>query len=168
MKLSSLSRQYQVHKIQESDIAPVYELCKGNSLYYQHCGCTASIDAVREDMQALPPGKKSEDKYYIGFYDNNQLLAVMDLIEGYPCEDTVYIGFFMVGQKFQKCGIGTKIIQELLLSCKAKGFLNIKLGYVKGNLQSEHFWLKNHFSKTGQETHTEKYIAVEMQCTLND
>ena len=32
-------------------------------------------------MRILPPGKSIEDKYYIGFYQEGKLIAVMDLID---------------------------------------------------------------------------------------
>ncbi len=35
-------------------------------------------------MTALPPGKAMEDKWFVGFYDGDCLIAVMDLILNYP------------------------------------------------------------------------------------
>ena len=47
------------------------------------------------DMNALPPNKEMCDKYYLGFYDGEKLIAVMDFIMAYPDELTAFIGFFM-------------------------------------------------------------------------
>ena len=35
-------------------------------------------------MKALPPNKEAFDKYYLGYYDGEKLIAVMDFILGYP------------------------------------------------------------------------------------
>lgn len=166
MNINSLSMKHQVRQIQETDVSEVYELCKENPIYYQHCGYEVSIDDIKSEMLLLPPGKRPEDKYYIGFYGKTGLAAVMDLIDGYPDQDTVYIGFFMMNQKLQGAGIGTNIITELLKSFRAIGFSKVKLGYVKSNLQSEKFWLKNHFMKTGKETQEDRYLIVEMEYLL--
>lgn len=114
-------------------------------------------------MVALPEGKTSEDKYYLGFYSDNQLIAVMDLIDGYPDAGTAFIGFFMMEQRWQGKNIGTEIITEACQYLKDLGFSMAALGYAKGNTQSKAFWLKNHFVKSGVEKQTENYISVYMQ-----
>jgi len=49
-----------------------------------------------------------DDKHYIGFYNNKDLIAVMDLIERFPNENTTFIGFFMTDVSIQKHGVGLK------------------------------------------------------------
>ena len=49
------------------------------------------------DMSVLPPNKEMCDKYYLGFYDGEKLIAVMDFIMAYPDELTAFIGFFYDG-----------------------------------------------------------------------
>ncbi len=44
-------------------------------------------------MCALPLCKSMDDKYYIGYFENGCLIAVMDLIDGYPNAGTAFIGF---------------------------------------------------------------------------
>lgn len=63
-------------------------------------------------------------------------------------------------------GIGTSIITEVCLYLKKIGFTYVRLGYIKGNPQSEAFWIKNHFIKTGDEVQTDDYAIVVMQRTL--
>lgn len=48
------------------------------------------------DLKALPEGKSLEDKFYIGFFENDSLIAIMDFILSFPKEDTVFIGLFMM------------------------------------------------------------------------
>ena len=49
---------------------------------------------------------------------------------------------------------------------RAQGFRYVRLGYVKGNLESEHFWQKNQFAPTGLQTRTENYTIVVMERQL--
>lgn len=41
-------------------------------------------ESILDDMEALPPGKSREDKYYVGFFGGGSLAAIVDLILGYP------------------------------------------------------------------------------------
>ncbi|MCR5753464.1 MAG: GNAT family N-acetyltransferase [Acetatifactor sp.] len=165
MNISNLSRKYEVREIKEEEILAVYDLCCENPQYYHYCPPEVTMESIKFDMTALPPGKEKEDKYYIGFWDKGELVAVMDLITGYPNEDTVYIGFFMMNAGLQGKGIGTQIIEEL---CKELGNTHktVQLGYVRNNPQAESFWIKNNFLATGHTVKTESYEIVEMQRML--
>ncbi len=72
----------------------------------------------------------------------------------------------MMSQERQGKGEGTNIITEVCGYLKEIGFLKVKLGYVKGNSQSETFWRKNHFLKTGIERQEEGYVVVQMEKQL--
>lgn len=86
-----------------------------------------------------------KDKYYIGFYQKEKLIAVMDFIDGYPEKWIAYIGFFMTDLSIQNQGIGTEIMDNLCSYLTSLGYHSIQLDWVKGNSQSEYFWLKNKF-----------------------
>ena len=165
MNIRALSKAYKVSIIKDSDIPAVYELCLGNPQYYEYCPPAVTMESIRADMQALPPGKTAKDKYYIGFWSGEKLIAVMDLVLEYPDKKTAFIGFFMMDASMQGKGIGSGIIKDV---CRylAKSFSYVRLGYVKGNMQSEHFWTKNKFSPTGTVTQTKDYEIVVMQRTL--
>lgn len=166
MDIIRLSNTYNVRLIGESDLSQLLALCRSNPLYYRHCPPAVCLEGLRSDMSALPPGRSMADKHYIGFFEEEELIAVMDLIEGYPDEQTAFIGFFMLGSKVQGYGVGTGIITEAFEYLKECGFNRIKLGYAKGNPQSEHFWAKNGFERTGVEVQNEGYVVVVMEKVL--
>ncbi len=90
----------------------------------------------------------------------------MDLIDAYPDESTAFIGFFMTNTAIQNRGIGTRIVQELGRYLKSQGYKHIRLGWVKGNFQSESFWHKNGFSETGVSYETSGYTVIVAQRDL--
>lgn len=102
MDLNLISSKYNVRKILTTDVPDVYALCQSNPVYYKYCPPPVSKEHIMENLTALPKGKTCEDKYYIGFYLDNCLVAVMDLILGYPNTETAFIGFFMVKGDFCK------------------------------------------------------------------
>lgn len=166
MNVSLLSDKYLVRRIDYSDVAKVYELCCNNSLYYQHCPPFVSTQSIIDDMSALPPNKDFFDKYYVGYYEGDKLIAVMDLIMAYPDESTAFIGFFMTDTSVQNNGIGSTIIDELCAALYHIGVSSLRLGWVKGNPQAEHFWHKNRFIETGTTYDTDSYTVVVAQRVL--
>ena len=166
MEFDLLSTEYQVKRIEEEDIPEVYALCKSNPQYYQYCPPFVTVDGIKKDLAALPKGKTPEEKFYLGYYEGGSLVAVMDLITGYPDAKTVWIGIFMVDQHWQGKGVGTAIITEACHNFKEAGFSAVGLGYAKGNPQPEAFWIRNRFEKTGVEVQAEGYVTVVMQRNL--
>ena len=90
----------------------------------------------------------------------------MDLILHFPNRETTFVGFFMMNRAFQGEGKGTALIRESGECLKSAGYHYIRLGFVKGNPQSEAFWLKNGFCRTGAEDVQELYTVVVMQKEL--
>ena len=166
--ISCISNKYKVKKLEENDIDDIYNLCKNNPTYYKYCPPNVTKESIKEDMKALPINKTLKDKFYVGLYDDEKLVAILDLILDYPNSDSAFIGFFMLDKKYQGKGVGSKIIEELLHYLKAIGYMQVELAYVKNNTQSEKFWTKNKFEKTGKEVEKYGYIAVRMKRQLKD
>ncbi len=166
MDVSLFSNQYLVRKLRADDTAAIYTLCCKNSLYYQYCPPFVSEQSIIDDMNALPPNKEMCDKYYLGFYDREKLTAVMDFIMAYPDESTAFIGFFMTDVSVQNTGTGSKIINDMCAYLARIGVANVRLGWVKGNSQAEHFWHKNGFRETGAICDTENYTVIVAQRSL--
>ena len=98
----------------KADIQDIYSLCSKNVLYYKYCPPFVTEQSIICDMIALPPGKEANDKYYVGYYDADKLIAVMDLIMAYPDEHTAFIGFFMMNASYQGKGEGSDIVNRVL------------------------------------------------------
>ena len=160
MEFSSI---YNVRKMTESDLSQICRLMEENEQYYQYCGKSYSMEDVKNDLYITPPRKTLEDKYYVGYFDEEGILvAVMDFIDKYPDERTAFIGFFMVNADFQGRGIGSFLISELFQYLKSLEYERIRLGYVEGNEQSRNFWLKNGFQDTGLRNQADTYTVVVM------
>ena len=167
MNIALLSAQYEVKRISESDLPAVLALCEGNPQFYVHRPPAVSIEGIQSDLTALPPGKTPEDKYYLGFFDQTQLLAVMDLILQYPNQETAFIGFFMLDRRFQGQGLGSSILSGCFRTFKNAGFSKVRLGYAKGNSQAKAFWTSQQFLPTGEESVQEHYTSVVMEKELS-
>ena len=163
---SKFSGRYLVRRLTAEDIDKIYNLCKNNTLYYKYCPPFVTKSSITGDMKALPPHKEAVDKYYLGFFDAEKLIAVMDFIFAYPDNKTAFIGFFMTDITVQGRGVGSEIIRELCLYLKSVGLDAVRLGWVRGNPQAEHFWHKNGFTETGVTYDTGGYTVIVAQRIL--
>lgn len=166
MEPNKLSRNFSVKRLIREDLGELLELCKGNTLYYSHCPPAVSLESLEHDLTALPPGKRPEDKYYLGFYDGGGLAAVLDLILDCPRKGTAFIGFFMVDAARQGRGTGSALVREVESALKEEGFAQVRLGYVETNPQSRAFWEKNGYAPTGIKSDTGAYVVVIMEREL--
>ncbi len=146
--IGKLSGTCDVRMMHDEDADEILDLCLGNPQFYHYSGARAEKEQILDDLHVTPPGIGTEDKYYVGFYREGELIAVMDLIDGYPEKDIAFIGFFMMKKSSQGQGIGTQIIEEVSAYLKRNGKKAIRLGIDKGNPQSFHFWKKNGFLVT--------------------
>lgn len=163
MEIGNLSSKYHTRYLEKEDVEIIYELCSQNDIFYRYHPPFVTQNSILEDMEALPPNKEKKDKFYLGFFEENHLIAIMDLILDYPKEGVAYIGFFMMDKNYQGKGIGTKIISDCAKYLSSLQYTKICLAIDQGNPQSEAFWTKNNFVKTGEETPNgiSAYIPME-------
>ena len=158
MDINLLSKSYAVRRLDRSDVDMIYDMSCKNDIYYIYHPPFVTKESIIEDMEALPPQKSYDDKYYIGFFEENSLVANMDLILAYPTKEIAFLGLFMTNVEYQNKGIGSKIIRETCNYLKSLGYKKVRLGVDKGNPQSYAFWSKNKFSVISED----EYILMEL------
>lgn len=154
------SNLFRVRALTESDAQIVLNLYQTNPYFFEHCPPSPSLETVLSDMRELPTGKDKQDKHFVGYFDHeDKLVAVLDLVERYPDEKTVFIGLFMIDKVCQGKGLGSRLIVELL-NAVSNYFDRVRLGYVETNEVAVAFWQKLHFIPTGEQSQTEYYNII--------
>lgn len=166
MNETHLSQRYHVRKLNLEDIDKIFHLCSSNSIFYQYHPVKLTKESILEDFSALPPNKEYKDKFFVGYYDDDILVAVMDLILNYPKENIAFIGFFVLDYAYQGQGIASEIISDCIQHLKLSGYSKVRLAIDKGNFQSERFWKRNHFSETGEKILNDIYTYLPMERIL--
>ena len=146
IQIEKLSNSYTIRRLTDADVPMLYAWMLRNDQYFRYCGGSTTPERVRQDLTLCPPGTTPAQKHYVGFFDAGTLVAVMDLIDGYPDADTAFIGFFMMNRELQGQGTGTAIVRDVLAALRALGYTAVRLGIDKENPQSNHFWRKNGFA----------------------
>ncbi len=163
--ITALSEVYRACRLSDADVDAVLALCEGNGQFYRYCAAEPTRGQVLSDMHITPPGIDEAHKYYVGFYRDYVLVAVMDLIDGYPDPKIAYIGFFMMDIRFQGRQLGSALIREVKDCLKRAGFRAVRLAIDKANPQSNHFWKKNGFEVI-REVPRDEWTVLEAECML--
>ena len=158
-----LSTDYQVRTITESDISSVYNLCKHNRRYYLYRGSRPSLKELTDVITDLPEGTGPENKHFVGFYEDESLIAILDLITGYPESDDAFIGWFMVDADRQNQGIGSSIFADIRAAMKSLGYDHLALACFPENKEAESFWKNQGFSITREAISQEGHKVNVME-----
>ena len=99
---------------------------------------------------------------FLGFFEEG-LVAVMDVIRGYPDERAAYVGLLMVDGARHGHGIGTQVARAEFRRLRVEGFSRVRLAYIQGNEPARHFWTSLGFEPAGAPVSTPHYVAVPME-----
>ena len=163
--IQDLSSVYSVRKLTQKDVSDILKLAKTNPYYYECVPPAVTEKSILKDMKELPPNTTMKDKFYVGFYKGDKLIAVLDLILNYPNANTFFIGFFMMHKKYQGKGIGSQIIQEIISHMPIQ-YTEVCLGVAQKNEISQKFWIKNGFELTGKKYRQPLYTVLIMNRKL--
>ncbi|MCQ2359229.1 MAG: GNAT family N-acetyltransferase [Phascolarctobacterium sp.] len=145
MDVRSFSTEYEVRTILPEDSEDIYKLGKLNLKYYQSMHNLPAAESLTEFISRLPQQSKDQDRYLVGFYDEANLLAVMEIITGHPQEDAAFIGWFMVDGAKMCQGIGSRIFADVRAALKAYGYNSLSIACNQENTQAIAFWKEQGF-----------------------
>lgn len=155
---------YRYQEVQEErQIRQAYEIYRGNRKYFKLVsGSSPKPETVQEDRQAVPEGFDPQRKKYGLYLAGDTPVAVLDVLEGFPQEDTYLIGLFMVDVDLQGKGIGQVLYRQVEVQAKRDGYRRMRLGVIEGNDRAYQFWKHMGFEqvKVSEDTERSRNIYV--------
>lgn len=137
--------------LKEGDLPLVFALYQRNTFYNSVAlEAPPTLESCREDLAALPPGRDRRHKLFLGLFQGEGLAAVLDLVEGYPGEGTLYIGLLELEAQFHRQGLGTRLVRALKTAAQKAGFSSLRLGCYERNAPGLAFWNAMGFEKEGE------------------
>ncbi len=104
-------------------------------------GQPPSPTAARQEFDAVPDGKTTQDKYIFGlFASQNDLIGMIESIRYYPDNQTWWLGLIMLSSEQRGQGLGTEFYRAFENWVSAKGFKQISLSVVEANELGLQFW----------------------------
>lgn len=155
-RASALLRGFQqrfpgLRPLEEGELPEYLALCQSNPFFNSiSLDEPPSLEACREDFSALPPGREPEHKLLLGLWQEGRLRAVLDLVEGYPDEATLYIGLLELDASCQGRGLGTALVTALARESVLAGFSTLRLGCLVANTPGFGFWQAMGFQEEGR------------------
>jgi ribosomal protein S18 acetylase RimI-like enzyme len=102
--------------------------------------------------------------FCLGFSKDNEAIAFLSFFEGYPEENTLYIGLFLVDSNFQRISFGSKIISTLIDTAFHSKYNSIKLSVQDNNHSGYSFWTKLGFEIV-EKTKCDGFYNLSMELT---
>jgi ribosomal protein S18 acetylase RimI-like enzyme len=140
-------------KVRDNNYEDILNLYKGNEEFAKishHYPVT--MESVKKDVEDIPPITDVSHKHFLSIYNvDNELVAVLDIIDGYGFQDknninAVWIGLLQVDINRHNMGFGSTIINSLFDACKNNGKTKVQLGVIKENVNAFAFWSKIGFT----------------------
>ena len=170
LDVQSLGTQFDVRRLTEADITDVYMLARSNRKYYFSLGIRPSRQRLTElisDVSKTHAEGAGTEKYFVGFFDDDgDLVAVLDLITGYPRANAAFIGWFMVDASLQGQGIGSNIFADVRASLAAQGIAHLELRCPEQSESAREFWHAQGFAEYGDVIDGGDYPVISMQRDL--
>lgn len=132
--------EWELRQVTEGELADVLELMNTVPDYYAIDGEQPTMDSLRREMTLLPPRCVPSQKHYAAFWRDGRPEMIVDLVEGYPRERTLYVGFFLVRGELQCQGLGRAAVSALTAAADDAGFDQIRLGCLQDNTEGHAFW----------------------------
>jgi ribosomal protein S18 acetylase RimI-like enzyme len=88
-------------------------------------------------LNEMPEGKELRDKFvYSAFNRNGALSVVIDLLRGYPKDDTWYLGLIFVAPANRGLGLGTRTLEAICAHVRQQGGHALRLGVAREHLRA--------------------------------
>lgn len=126
---------------------------------------------VAESILAACPLSKNvlQDKLCYGIFEENNLIAFVDLLKSYPSPQTLTIGYLLIHPNYQSIGLGANILFSIKQWANAKGFKTLRVIVQEKNPRALAFWERNNFiitEKLMEELHTKGKLINILECEL--
>lgn len=143
-KLQDKCSEYKIKKLTEQDCLDIFNLYNSNPDYFNIVEARPpNLKDCMNDLMECPPNFLQEKKFFIGFYKEEQLFAVVDYLLGYPDEDIFYIGLYMIEGRNRAKGYGRTLVSDIIDVVINEGYKKLRLGVVSENLNAVNFWTRN-------------------------
>lgn len=141
--------------IEPGDVDALQELIESDPGYTERItGYPPGPADAQSLLMMRPEGLPEEAKLVLGAFLANRLVAVVDLLRGYPNDHTAFIGLLQVHWNHQGLGYGGATYEEVqrYVGTSWPEVRTLRLAIVDTNARiATGFWLRQGFTPTGEE-----------------
>jgi ribosomal protein S18 acetylase RimI-like enzyme len=140
-------REYTIRLMGPNDEALMQALFESDPDYFRLVqGAPPDPAEAKDLLNELPEGKQYRDKFVYALFDRNGALAVViDLIRGYPNDETWYLGLIFVAPVRRDMGLGTRVLEAVCTHVKRHGGHAVRLGVDRRNVRARALYERRGF-----------------------
>lgn len=140
LKRLELLTPYQVKLLTQAELEEIYALQKEHPAYHaQFLAHELTKADVLADLTTLPAGVSPEQKFYLGFYEADELILIVDLVLDYPKTQNAFLGLVIGAKKHLGQGKATKVMQVLRSCLKREGYTTMLASSLSTDENAKHF-----------------------------
>lgn len=132
---------YQVRELTHENDAQIYALQKANQAFFSlfmdhhltHQEAVADLDSVATQA-------KADQKYYLGFFDHDKLVASLDLTIDYPGPKIVWIGQYLTDPQAVTDDQKTALLTQVLKTLRQLATQTVQLILPKRDVTDQKFY----------------------------
>ena len=131
--------------------ATVTEFCRQCSEFFTLVrGEASAAETARLLLESRPPSVDLARKHVIGFERSGEIVAVVDLLEGFPGDAEWYVGLLLLAPGERARGFGTAVWNTTEAWIRAAGGRQLRLIVQEQNPAAAHFWRSVGFTANGE------------------
>ena len=151
LDIQTLSSAFAVRPIESENLPEVFALARSNRVYFRYLHERPTKANLTALITRLPEGAQPTERHFVGLYDEDgYLVAVLNLVCGWPDERTAFVGWFMVAADMQRQGVGSQLAADLRAALAAQGYERIELQLPERDADGIAFWLSQGFAVHGE------------------
>ncbi len=107
-------------------------------------GAPARPQAASDLLEALPPGRRHEQKHVLGLARaaGESLVAVIDVVRDFPDEKDWFVGLVLIDPPERGRGIGAAVMRDLEGWFRGQGGVASYLAVLERNPDAQRFWIR--------------------------
>lgn len=143
---------YSFKQVTDDDVLDVLTIYISNDAYFEAMSESApSEDIIEQDRDTIPDGVDDDAKYYEIVYHEQEPIAILDFLVGYPSADTIYIGLLMIDASLHGQRHGERILADFCERWHHAPITTLRLGVAKQHERAYAFWQRLGFDAVNEK-----------------
>lgn len=136
----------EVVRLDEADFSALSRLCLRSTTFFELIdGRPATEATAAEILGPLAPEYAHGTKHVFGLKLSRELIAVAELLQGYPHATDWYIGLLLIDPSCRRQGLGARFCAGMLTWIRQLGGSAVRLVVQEQNADARMFWERQGF-----------------------
>lgn len=131
---------YTVKRLTPADVDEILALQAKHSEYHQHYQTNpVTKEDILAELETLPPKALPEQKFYLGFYAQDELVVLVDLVLDHPQANCTWLGLVMTEKTKLRQHYATKVLTALRSALKREGYKELMTSSALSDVNAQAF-----------------------------